>query len=249
MFLLSQQLIRDNKYWCVIEVAGGGLLKVTLLWARNGLCPALGGWMRLLQDPGLMAVCIVIPGCRSRPTWTTTAWCTWAAWVTSSWTLPSPHPASAWEPWSPSAPSRSSPGEGWALWPFQNHYIITLLLSHIGKWRYWIRAVILRFYLKCLFVWCLTVVLSTPSGTFKTWWAVSLTLLLTAPPSQREGTLCSMERRTPRSECSACTDSEVYCNTRVLWQREPFVQCYKVEWPCFSSHSRNIHDWNDWHPW
>lgn len=49
-------------------------------------------------------------GCRSHPTWTTTAWCTQPVSATSCSTRRSRRPVSAWEPWLRSAPSRSSPG-------------------------------------------------------------------------------------------------------------------------------------------
>uniref|UniRef100_A0A8C7N800 acetyl-CoA carboxylase n=1 Tax=Oncorhynchus kisutch TaxID=8019 RepID=A0A8C7N800_ONCKI len=47
---------------------------------------------------------------------------TLSSYLTSSWTPLSPHPASAWEPWSHSAPSRSSPGEGSLTFSKSLHY-------------------------------------------------------------------------------------------------------------------------------
>lgn len=75
----------------------------------NLMC-ALCNRLKKKNNSLFVSVLFIVPGCRSRPTWTTMAWCMWPVSATCCSTRPSHHPASAWEPWWPSAPSRSSPG-------------------------------------------------------------------------------------------------------------------------------------------
>lgn len=74
---------------------------------------------------------VYTPGCPSHPTWITMAWCMLPVWVMFCLTHLLLHLVSAWEPWSLSAPSRSSQGQS----PCKRTW-----LFFIRRWNAWYKC-------------------------------------------------------------------------------------------------------------